>query len=106
MKRQAAYLYPMSDLDEGAYIGTVDEIGFTSGGMGNQWTVIDGKRYVTYWDIRTTDWRVGDEVRFDVRMCGFGYSNHGEPPKAPHAMQIHRVEKDAAGQWHLAPRGR
>jgi hypothetical protein len=98
--------YPMSDLTGGDFVGKVTTVGFTHGGLGNQWTVIDGKRYVTYWDIRTTDWRVGDMVRFTVQMIGFGYSNYGEPPKAPHVVSIHRVEKDHNGNWFLSPRVR
>lgn len=46
-------------------IGTVEKVAFTSGGAGNQWTTIDGVRYATWWDIRTTDWRVGDRVSFE-----------------------------------------
>lgn len=46
--------------------GKVDNIDFTYGGAGNQWTTIDGKRYATWWDIRTMNWRVGDTVNFDA----------------------------------------
>lgn len=44
--------------------GVVQAIEYTSGGAGNQWTTIDGVRYATWWDIRNTDWRVGDRVTF------------------------------------------
>lgn len=47
--------------------GIVEEIKFTSGGAGNQWTTIGGVRYATFWDIRTMDWKVGDLVEFDTR---------------------------------------
>lgn len=44
--------------------GVVEKVEFTQGGAGNQWTTIGGVRYATWWDIRTKDWKVGDEVRF------------------------------------------
>lgn len=45
--------------------GIVTKIEFTSGGAGNQWTTIDQTKYATWWDIRTSDWRVGDRVTFE-----------------------------------------
>lgn len=65
--------------------GIVEEIDFTSGGAGNQWTTIDGVRYATYWDIRTKDWKVGDAVDFRVYMTPL-FSGH---PAIPHADNIH-----------------
>lgn len=44
--------------------GRVENIDLTFGGAGNQWTTIDGYIYGTYWDYRTMDWNVGDEVEF------------------------------------------
>lgn len=35
-----------------ATTGTIDKIDYTSGGAGNQWTTIDGKRYATWFDFR------------------------------------------------------
>lgn len=32
--------------------GKVEDIQFTSGGAGNQFTTIDGVKYATYWDFR------------------------------------------------------
>ncbi len=48
--------------------GRVDDIQFTSGGAGNQWTYIDGQRYATWWDVRTKDWKRGDSVTFRPYM--------------------------------------
>lgn len=45
-------------------VGVVERVEFTQGGMGNQWTTINGVRYCTFWDIRTKDWKVGDTVTF------------------------------------------
>lgn len=44
----------MSARDNGLPIltGTVEKIDFTSGGAGNQFTTIDGKRYATWWDFK------------------------------------------------------
>ena len=32
-------------------IGTVEKIEFTRDGFGNQYTTIDGKEYITFWDF-------------------------------------------------------
>lgn len=66
--------------------GIVEDVRFTEGGAGNQWTVIDGKKYATYWDVRTTDWKVGDTVTFQVveRSLWSGQ------PAIPHAINIHK----------------
>lgn len=47
-------------------IGKVDNWSLTHGGAGNQWTVIDGIKYATYWDFQTMDWNTGDTVEFEV----------------------------------------
>ncbi len=44
--------------------GVVEKIEFTQGGMGNQWTTIDGVTYATWWDYRTKNWNIGDVVSF------------------------------------------
>lgn len=48
------------------HTGIVERVEFTHGGMGNQWTTIGGVRYMTFWDIRTIDWKEGDRVTFDA----------------------------------------
>jgi hypothetical protein len=47
--------------------GVVTASEFTFGGAGNQWTIIDGIIYVTYWNAFTKDWNIGDRVNFTVR---------------------------------------
>lgn len=42
--------------------GTVSKIEFTHGGLGNQWTTINGVRYATWWDIRHLHPKEGDLV--------------------------------------------
>ena len=49
----------MSDLT-----GTVEKVDFTLGSAGNQWTTIGGKRYATWWNFNSKDWKVGDIVKF------------------------------------------
>ena len=44
--------------------GRVDSVDFTFGSIGNQWTVIDGIKYMTFWNAFTKDWKVGDMVEF------------------------------------------
>lgn len=44
--------------------GVVEKIEYTSGGFGNQFTTIDGVRYVTFWDSRSVNWKTGDTVDF------------------------------------------
>lgn len=46
-------------------IGTVENVEYTQGGLGNQWTTIDGVKYATWWDVRSIDWRVGDKVEHE-----------------------------------------
>lgn len=50
----------------GRHRGVVEKVDFTYGGAGNQWTTIDGEKFATWWDFRTADWKVGDEVTFEV----------------------------------------
>lgn len=45
-------------------VGTVEKIEYTTGSFGNQFTTIDGHRYWTWWDIRSTPVRLGAKVRF------------------------------------------
>ena len=48
-------------------LGKVTDILFTSpGGLGNQYTKIDGVVYATWFDARETAVRVGCEVEFEV----------------------------------------
>jgi len=72
--------------------GTVQKVGFTSGGAGNQFTTIDGVKYATYWDIRRIDWRTGDMVTFDAYMAPL-WTGH---PEIPHAQNIHKVAAQLA----------
>lgn len=51
-------------LSDGRIVGRVDDVKYTHGGLGNQWTTISGARYATFWDIRTRDWTEGDVVVF------------------------------------------
>lgn len=46
--------------------GTVDRIEFTNGGLGNQYTTIDGTRYMTWWDAQELPIRVGARVEYEV----------------------------------------
>lgn len=48
--------------------GIVENVEYTHGGIGNQWTTIDGVRYATFWDLRTRDWTEGDKVAFTWSM--------------------------------------
>lgn len=68
-------------------IGVVENVEFTSGGMGNQWTTISGVRYCTYWDVRNRDWEIGDLVKFnDVTESVFSNT-----PVVRQAKNIHKV---------------
>ena len=59
-------------------IGTVDDIRLTHGGFGEQYTTIDGERYVTYFDFRNprlAGLKPGCRVQFEsrpgpTRLCG------------------------------------
>lgn len=66
--------------------GVVQDIKFTSGGAGNQWTTIDGVRYATWWDIMTKDWKTGDTVTFTATEAPMW---HGQAP----VLQAHRIRK-------------
>jgi hypothetical protein len=75
-------------------IGVVENIEFTYGGAGNQWTTIDGIVYATYWDAGTIDWKIGDTVAFTTYRRKFWDNVPG--PKVLHAMGIHKTEMRAA----------
>ena len=68
-------------------IGVVEDVTFTNGGAGNQWTTIEGVRYATYWNALTRDWKVGDTVSFvpTAQPLWSGGEN------IPHAAHIHKV---------------
>ena len=46
--------------------GIVQKVEYTHGGAGNHFTTINGIRYTTFWDIRTRDWKEGDNVQFQA----------------------------------------
>lgn len=54
----------MIEVSEETKTGKVENIEFTRGGFGNQWTTIDGVRYATWWDYRELAMRVGVMVEF------------------------------------------
>lgn len=72
--------------------GIVQSVEYTHGGMGNQYTTIDGVRYITFWDIRTRDWKEGDAVQFNAveRSLWEGQA------KALHAENIMKVTTPAS----------
>lgn len=72
--------------------GTVEAVQFTCSGAGNQWTTISGVRYATYWDIRTTDWKVGDRVNFRA----FRSSLWTGSPEINHADSIRKIAEITA----------
>ena len=48
-------------------IGIINNIRFTEpGGLGNQYTTIDGVLYATWFDLRTTPVRVNCEVEYET----------------------------------------
>jgi hypothetical protein len=47
--------------------GTVDKVAFTQGGLGNQWTTIDGRKFMTWWDIRKHAVKKGARVRYTFK---------------------------------------
>lgn len=67
--------------------GVVQNVEYTHGGAGNQYTTIDGVRYVTFWDIRTRDWKEGDTVTFTAAERSLW---HGQA-KSWHAQNIKKV---------------
>jgi hypothetical protein len=68
--------------------GVVDGFQLTFGGAGNQWTTINGKRYATWWNALTMDWKVGDTVTFRPYKSRL-WSDH---PPIDCADQIHKVK--------------
>lgn len=67
--------------------GVVEKVEFTHGGAGNQYTTIDGVRYITFWDIRTKNWKEGDTVHFTAIERSLWEGS----PKALHAEDIVKV---------------
>ena len=67
--------------------GIVENVQFTQGGAGNQWTTIDGVKYATWWDIRTKNWKVGDQVSFTA----YEASIFDGQSKVPHATNISKI---------------
>lgn len=65
--------------------GRVERVEYVRGGAGNQWTWIDGKRYCTYFDLRETDWSIGDMVTFTLRQLPVPFCG---PELVPHAWDI------------------
>ena len=45
----------------GIKVGKIEKLELSFGGMGNQWTTIDGRLYATWWDYKE-GWKVGDIV--------------------------------------------
>jgi hypothetical protein len=54
--------------------GTVENVEYTFGGMGNQYTTIDGVRYITYWDF-ADGVKVGAQVEFTEEKEGVQFGN-------------------------------
>lgn len=73
--------------------GIVQSVEYTHGGIGNQWTTIDGVRYATFWDIRTRDWNEGDKVAFTWVMHSLW---DGAAPM-PIARELRRIPRAAIG---------
>lgn len=48
-------------------IGTVEKVEFTCGGLGNQFTTIDGRTYFTWWDARRHKVWKGVRVKYSVQ---------------------------------------
>lgn len=67
--------------------GVVQKVEYTHGGAGNQFTTIDGVRYTSFWDIRTRDWKEGDNVHFTAVERSLWEGQ----PKALHAEDITKV---------------
>ncbi len=68
--------------------GTIEKAEFTSGALGNQWTWIDGVRYMTFWNALTKNWNVGDRVSFKSEHKPV-YSNL---PPVLQAWDIHKLD--------------
>lgn len=82
----------MASNQKGGYeIGVVENIEYTSGGIGNQWTTISGVRYCTFWDVRTIDWKRGDTVVF----LDFTRPVFSNTPSVRQATEIHKVPAGA-----------
>lgn len=68
--------------------GKVDRVEFTQNSLGNQWTTIDGKRYMTWWDIRTLPIKAGATVEYTPFDGSLNISNSVLEYKG---VKIHRV---------------
>lgn len=67
--------------------GKVLKSSFTFGQGGHQVTVIDDVSYITFWDALTKNWKMGDEVNFEVywAWANLGY---GKTQWLRHARNI------------------
>lgn len=82
-------------------VGVVESVAFTNNGAGNQWTIIDGVRYATFWDVRKKDWKIGDGVRFVAQDCSL---LHGMS-RVPHASVLSKLkENETAYKGYLLVR--
>lgn len=68
-------------------IGIIEAFRFTNGSAGNQFTRIDGVEYVTFWDLRSKDWQIGDTVRYRPYLASLWSGQ----PKVAHADCISKV---------------
>lgn len=80
--------FDYSEKEGGWYTGTVEHVFFTQGGCGNQYTIIDEEKFVSYYDARTSTWKIGDEVSFFVDRRPHGFANLSPRPDTPHASKI------------------
>jgi hypothetical protein len=67
--------------------GVVENVEYTSGSAGNQWTTISGVRYATWWNVMTRDWKVGDTVTFQ----SYEATLWSGQPKVPGAQNIRKA---------------
>lgn len=67
--------------------GIVQNVEYTHHGAGNQFTMIDGVQYTTFWDLRTRDWKEGDVVQFEAVERSLWEGQ----PKTLHAEKIMKV---------------
>lgn len=79
--------------------GRVDSVDFTFGSIGNQWTVIDGVKYMTFWNALTKNWKVGDTVEF-VGGLNRPYANF---PETMMAERISKLPDNAIYTAHRLP---
>ena len=72
-------------------IGTVEDVQFTTGGLGNQWTTIDGKKYMTWWNFHTHPVRIGKRVEYSVSLQ---QQVSSMPAMFADVATIHRILED------------